>query len=292
MNIGLNLYRLGNKITSRIAPAWTADKATRKFLRPRRLEPKKWELKGEANGKRFDINHEISAIKWRPKHNEQSGKSILLVHGWESRATQMYGFVPQLLQQGYQVIALDMPAHGLSKGSTSDANKFIQTILLAEQTLGTFEAIIGHSMGAGATSAAVSRGLKSKKLILISGPSSIENVLRRFSGFVGLNPKATDFFVDYTGKKVGVSPTTIDSITLSKSNDIPTLFVHDRLDFEVPISETERLLSTFTNSELFITEGLGHRKILKSEIVMDKISGFLHGNQRRGSELDRLVYSD
>ena len=127
---------------------------------------------------------------------------------------------------------------------------------------------------------------------MISGPSSIENVLRKFSGFVGLNSKATDFFIDYTGKQIGVNPAEFDSVTLSKTNDIPTLFVHDRLDLEVPVSESERLLSIFTNSELFITEGLGHRKILKSKVVKDKIDHFLHDRSLQGSSLDGLVYSD
>lgn len=292
MNMAFATYRLGNQILSTFAPALAAEKATQKFLSPRRFEPKAWELKGEARGIRFNINQTISAIKWLPENENSTNKRVLLAHGWESRATQMYGFVPHLLKLGYQVVAIDMPAHGFSKGSTSDAYQFTQAILLAEQSLGVFDLVIGHSMGAGATSAAVSQGLKSKKLILISGPSSIENVLRRFSGYVGLNPKATDLFVEFTGDKVGVKPAEIDSVIISKSNNIPTLFVHDRLDLEVPISESENLLSTFTNSELFITEGLGHRKILKSEMVLNKIDRFLQGSNLRGSSLDGLVYSD
>ncbi len=292
MNLALATYRVGNQILSTFAPALAAKKATQKFLSPRHFKPKAWELNGESLGIRFNINQTISAIRWLPEQDNKTDKRVLLVHGWESRATQMYGFVPHLLKLGYQVVAIDMPAHGLSKGTTSDANQFIQTILFAERSLGVFDLVIGHSMGASATSAAVSQGLKSKKLVLISGPSSIENVLRRFSRFIGLNSKATDFFVEFTGEKVGVKPAEIDSVMISKKNSIPTLFVHDRLDFEVPISESERLLSTFTNSELFITEGLGHRKILKSKVVMDKIDRFLQGGSLRGSSLDGLNYSD
>ena len=292
MNMAVATYRLGNQILSSFAPALAAKKATQKFLSPRRFEPKAWELKGESRGVRFNINENISAIKWLPENKNMSDKRVLLVHGWESRATQMYGFVPHLLKLGYEVVAIDMPAHGYSKGLTSDAYQFTQAILLAEQSLGVFDLVIAHSMGAGATSAAVSQGLKSKKLILISGASSIENVLRRFSGFIGLSSKATDLFVEFTGDKVGVKPSEIDSAIVSKSNNIPTLFVHDRLDFEVPISESERLLSTFTNSEIFITEGLGHRKILKSKVVLDKIDRFLKDSSLRGSSLDGLVYSD
>jgi pimeloyl-ACP methyl ester carboxylesterase len=131
-------------------------------------------------------------------------KQILLVHGWESRATQMYGLVKGLINQGYAVFAVDMPGHGHSSGETSDAYLFSETLRLAQQKLGHFHAIIGHSMGAGAVAIAVGKGVKTDKLVLISGPSSVENVLRRFSGFVGLNNNTTHKLIEFIGQHVGM----------------------------------------------------------------------------------------
>jgi len=279
MNIALSSYRLINQVTSMIAPSWTAKKVLSKFLTPRRSVIKDWEVKAEAKGTRFNLNENISAIRWLPKNsNNKPFKKVLLVHGWESRATQMYGFVPQLLRQNYEVIALDMPAHGCSSGSKTDAYEFSQTVLLAESKLGSFDVIIGHSMGAGAANFAIAEGLISQKLVLISGPSSIENVLRRFASFLGLNYNAVNFFIKHSGEVIGRKAEDIDLITLQKRTQIPTLFIHDRMDYEVPISESERMLHVFTNSELFVTEGLGHRQILKSELVLNKIEEFIVGD--------------
>ncbi|MGL4242085.1 MAG: alpha/beta hydrolase, partial [Beijerinckiaceae bacterium] len=42
--------------------------------------------------------------------------TVLLVHGWTGRAAFMQAFAPPLLKEGYDVIALDLPGHGLSSG--------------------------------------------------------------------------------------------------------------------------------------------------------------------------------
>lgn len=275
MKIAMRIFKAKNQLISLISPTTSASQAVSLFLNPRRSQPKPWESKAESSGRRFKLNSQISAIRWGPDSVDSSVKQVLLVHGWESRATQMYGFVPNLIQQGHSVIAIDMPAHGQSSGVRSDAKQFAESILLAEKECGKFDIIIAHSMGAGATSHAVARGLLSDKLVLISSAASIETILNRFGRFIGLNAKATEIFVNLIGEQVGVKATEIDSVTMALQSNISTLFVHDRYDYEVPISETERLLPLFTNSDLFITEGLGHRKILKSELVMDQINSFI-----------------
>ena len=281
MNYSLEGYRLANRISSVMAPNWAAKNAGVKFLTPQRLEIKKWEEEAEKLGVRFNLSAQVSAIRWSPgsvlSQATSEDKQVLLVHGWESRATQMYGLVSGLVKQGYTVVAVDMPGHGHSEGKTSNAYLFSQAVQLAQQKLGHFHAIIGHSMGAGASAIAVGNGVTTDKLVLISGPSSIENVLRRFSSFVGLNKTTTNKFIAFIGQYVGVPAHELDSAKLLKKCTIPTLLIHDESDTEVPISESKRLGSVLNSSELFVTKGLGHRKILKSDDVLAKISAFVRG---------------
>ncbi len=279
MNHALAIYRLKNQLGSVIAPNWTARNAAKTFLTPRRFESKEWEEIAEKKGIRFQLSDGISAIRWLPEpvsdQQKSTGMQILLVHGWESRATQMYGLVDALVNQGYTVVAVDMPGHGHSKDNTSNPHVFAQTVQLAQTKLGHFHTIIGHSMGAGATAIAVGKGVTTKNLILISGPSSIENVLRRFSMIAGLNKKTTNKFLMFIGRYVGVPASDLDSVKLLQQCDIPTLLIHDESDIEVPVSESKRLVSAFTNAELLVTQGFGHRKILKSDEVIQKISDFV-----------------
>ena len=289
MNYALEGYKLTNRIGSVIAPNWVAKNASLKFLSPKRYEIKKWEKEAEKAGTRFNLSEDVSAIRWSqnvisdvivPSDARSNGsKQILLIHGWESRATQMYGLVKGLIEQGYSVIAVDMPGHGHSPGKTSNAYVFSETVRLAQQKLGCFHAIIGHSMGAGAAAIAVGKGVKTDKLVLISGPSSIENVLRRFSDFVGLNKNATHKFIDFIGQYVGVPAIEMDATKLLQASDTPTLLIHDEHDIEVPFSEATRLAPVFNQSELFVTKGLGHRNILKSNEVFAKINSFVNEKQ-------------
>jgi len=275
MNYALEGYKLTNRIGSVIAPSWAAKNASIKFLKPNRYDIKAWEREAEQAGTRLNLSEQVSAIRWSQDSN-MNDKQILLVHGWESRATQMYGLVKGLVKQGYTIFAVDMPGHGHSSGDTSNAYLFSQTVKLAQQELGHFHAIIGHSMGAGAAAIAVGKGVTTEKLVLISGPSSIENVLRRFSGFVGLNKNTTNKFIDFIGQYVGVPAVDLDATKLLQACDIPALLIHDEHDLEVPVSESTRLAPVFNQSELFVTQGLGHRKILKSDEVFAKISRFVN----------------
>lgn len=275
MNLAMRLFKIRNQVLSIVSPGVAARLAAPIFLTPRRRQLKPWEKLAEDSGHRFNLDENISAICWTPDTPSHTQKKVLLVHGWESRATQMYGFVPMLLQQGYQVFAVDMPAHGLSEGVLSDAAQFAERLLLAEKIIGKFDVIIAHSMGAGAVCHAIAKGLSSDKLILIACASSIEFILNRFAGFIGLNKKASEYFVDVISDKVGQKAAEMDSITMAHKNTISTLLVHDKFDFEVPISESVKLVPIFTNSEMLITEGLGHRKILKSKQVFQKIHHFL-----------------
>ena len=277
MNYAFEAYRLKNRIGSVVMPKRVAKSAMKLFLAPKRFEIKDWEKEAEKKGERISLRHDLSAIRWSPESEKKTSnnKQILLVHGWESRATQMYGLVKEIIEQGYTVIAVDMPGHGHSKGQTSNAFIFAQTVQYMQEKLGHFYAVIGHSMGAGATAIAVGKGLEADKLVLISGPSSIENVLKRFSGFVGLNRHASELFVTFIGKHVGVPASELDATELLQGCNIPTLIIHDELDIEMPISESKRLAPAFNQVELFITQGFGHRKILKADEVILKISSFL-----------------
>lgn len=275
MNIAFTLFRLKNQLTSFFASASTAHKMADVFLQPRRSEVKDWELKAELKGERFHLGEDISAIRWRSAPEQANHKQILLVHGWESRATHMYGFVDGLLALGYNVVALDMPGHGRSPGKSSNAHLFAQTVSLAEQVLGEFSVIIGHSMGASATSIAVGNGVSPEKMILISGPSSIENSIRHSTRMFGFNRRTTDHFISKISQYVGVPFQQLDATNLLKECHIPTLLIHDESDIEVLHSESKRLEGVLKNAHLMTTQGFGHRKILKAQPVLQAIADFV-----------------
>jgi len=112
-------------------------------------------------------------------------------------------------------------------------------------------------------------------MILISGPSSIENSIRHFTRIIGFNKRTSDHFIGRISQYVGVPFHQLDATNLLNKCEIPTLLIHDESDKEVLHSESKRLQSVLQNAHLMTTQGLGHRKILKAQPVLQAIADFV-----------------
>jgi len=269
MNIPLTMFRLRNQVMGILAPLQTARKARGIFMKPRRHQPKDWELEVEKQGQRIAIGEGLSAIQWG------TGPCILLMHGWESRGTQLAKFVEPLTRQGFQVVALDAPAHGHSLGEEANPVVFAEAILTVEKELGPFYAVIGHSMGAAATAISLKRGLECQKVVLISGPSSIEQVLLRFAKFIGLSKGVRRRFIRVVENHVGLLSQELEVAKMSESFEMKALIIHDHDDLEVPFSEAESIQRHWKNAVLIPTNGLGHRRIVRDPIVLERVVAFM-----------------
>lgn len=269
MNIGLQMFRAQNRFLSLISPEQAISKAAELFFTPKRHQPKSWEQQAESTGRRVSISPGVSAIVWG------TGKPVLLMHGWEGRATQMAGFIEPLLSSGFQLIALDAPAHGLSDGIRSNPLKFIEAIFNAEKVFGSFYAVIGHSMGGGCALYAASQGLSADKIVSISGPASFKRVSRRFANFIGLSKQAISGFIEHAEKEVGIPFAQIDLVSQVPAIRQPVLLVHDNQDKEIPFGDARLLAGSMLNARLYVTEGFGHRKIMRAPIMIDTVSDFI-----------------
>ena len=264
------LFRLQNRSISILLPAQAVKRASKLFFSPRRHKPKAWELAAEQTGRRHTLSDTCSAISWG-----EGPKQILMVHGWEGRATQMSGFVPNLVAKGYKVIAIDAPGHGKSRGETSNPKRFVDAMFKAAERFGEFEAVIGHSMGGGTALYAAIEGLPTQKVISISGPSNFETVSRRFANFIGLTDSVTETFVNGVEKTVGIPFARINLALRGHELRIPLMIVHDKHDQEVPYWHADTLLSGIPNARLLKTESLGHRKIVRDAYVFESVSDFI-----------------
>jgi pimeloyl-ACP methyl ester carboxylesterase len=59
---------------------------------------------------------------------------------------------------------------------------------------------------------------------------------------------------------------------------LPSLFVHDRDDAEVPFENTLRLAGRMPQARVLRTHGLGHRRLLREQGVVEAIAGFVQGD--------------
>ena len=275
MNLALKIFRMKNRVVGFIRPESTINQAKELFLTPRKFPVKDWERELESSGVRTKLENGLSVISWG-----QSARKVLLVHGWESRATQMSGFVEPLLKQGFQVCAFDGPAHGHSEGNRANPYVFAQAVSYVYKNLGPFEAVIAHSMGGSAVSVALSEMdtdsvTRPEKVVLISSPSSIHNVLDRFANFIGLSETNTAKFARLIEKAVGQPTQALSTATNVRELSCEGLIIHDRSDIEVPYEDAMEIAANWKSSRLFSTEGLGHRAIIRQPAVWKEVADFL-----------------
>lgn len=267
-NLGFTLLHFYIRTLSIVAPQKAAKKALDMFFTPKKHPNKSWETDALKTAKSITLAGGINCLVWG------EGKPILLMHGWEGRASQMSVFLPYLSSQ-YQLIALNAPAHGLSEGTRSHPHKFIKAIFTAQQHFGDFHAIVGHSMGGGTAVYAALANLNVNKVISIAGPSNFENLVRAFALFVGLRGKALTLFMQKAEDEVGLPFATLNLASRVAKLNQPLLVIHDEDDVEVPFAGARRYKDTIAQGEFYTTKGLGHRKIMQSPEVLQKVADFI-----------------
>ncbi|WP_438712000.1 alpha/beta fold hydrolase [Aquimarina muelleri] len=204
-----------------------------------------------------------------------SKKKILLVHGWSGSGTQLSKIADQLLDHGYSTVSFDAPAHGRAPGKRSMLPYFIETIYQLEKTHGPFEAAIGHSLGGMSLLRTTKYGLKIKKLVIIGTANSISAITKNFVKNLQLDQKVGKLLKAYFDKKYGEDLDNYSGAVSAKGITVPTLVVHDINDVDVHYSAAQEISDNLENSELLITEQLGHRKILGNPKVINKIINFI-----------------
>jgi len=207
-----------------------------------------------------------------------SKRKVLLVHGWSGRGTQLYKIADKLLENGFMTISFDAPAHGKSEGKTTMMTEFIATSKFLEEKFGPFEIAIGHSLGGMAVLNSVKQGFKIKKAIIIGAGDIITDIIKHFVNKIELKPKIVGKMKEYFLKKFGEDIDNYSASVAAKKVTIPTFIIHDTEDKEVPVSCAHHIRQNILQGELLITNGLGHTRILKDDIVITKIIEYIKRN--------------
>ena len=204
-----------------------------------------------------------------------SKRKVLLVHGWSGRGTQLYSIADKILENKMMVVSFDGPAHGLSSGRRTTLFDFVKCILQMEAEFGPFDSVIGHSFGATAILNAVLEGFKINKIVLIGSDNSLEVVIRSSVDKFSLKPSVADEMIAMYNKRYGKDLAHLSSQNIAKKIKIDTFVVHDSGDKFVNVSSAVAIRHSLENGELLITNGLGHYKILRDQMVNQRIIDFI-----------------
>jgi pimeloyl-ACP methyl ester carboxylesterase len=249
--------------------------AAKLFTTPIKHKIPKREMEMDRLSKQETI--EIPAInkKIRSYQLGHSNRKILLVHGWSGRGTQLVKFSDALLKLDYSIISFDAPAHGKSHGTTTIMTEFIETILELDKQFGPFEAAIGHSLGGMSLLNAFNNGFQLKKLVVIGSGDIVKDITDDFVSKLELQSEISDLLRQHFEKKSNRTMDSYSSFIAAKEIDIPVLVIHDEGDTEVPVKCAHHIHQHLKNGTLYLTHGLGHRKILGDSKVIEKTLQFI-----------------
>jgi len=259
----------------------TSSKLAMKFASKLFTSPMKYKIpKREVEMDRNSIQESLILEKIGKEivvyHYGESDKKVLLVHGWSGRGTQLVKIADEMLKMGYSTISFDAPAHGKASGKTSNMTEFIAAILEMQEKFGPFEFAIGHSLGGMTIMNAIKRGLKVKKAVIVGSGDIVEDIMDDFIEKLGMNIAISKKMKASFEKKIGETIESYSAYIAAREVTVPVLVIHDNDDDDVPVKAAYNIHENLENGELFITNGLGHRKVLGDAKVIKKIVAFLN----------------
>lgn len=259
-NVRIKMLRTLIAVLQRTWPAAAVELAARLFATPPRHPMPEHERAALAGARSFDVRlgrHRLRAWRWG------HGPTVLLVHGWGGRGAQLGAHVPALLEAGYSVVSFDGPGHGVSSGRLSALPLFAEALLALQAQQGPVRAVIAHSMGAGATALALQHGLRLDAAVFVGPPRSPMDFFGAFAQALGLSPRTQQGALQRLARRFGVHPAELDTARLTERQRLPLLVLHDAADRDVPLAHGREIAERWPGAELVVTQGLGHRRILR-----------------------------
>ena len=275
---GLRWLRWQLKILSVVAPRLAFRQAWRLFCTPRRLPVKAWESSVLAGAVRRTVVGESGPVvvyEWGPAH----APAVVLVHGWEHRASFWRAWVPALLAAGYRVVALDGPAHGASGGRQATLTSFGGAVQTVVDTAGEVRAIVAHSFGAASVAGLPVRlpgAAALPRLVLLSAPVSPRAVAARFADFLYLSNDVVGQFAGHIQQTTGRAADSFAAAAAGPGTRAERVLVmHDEDDEIVPFAEGQQIVTAWPGAVLHATRGLGHNRILRDADVVQSAVAFI-----------------
>lgn len=225
--------------------------------------------------------HHIAAGADRVRVYEwgSGARTVLIVHGWGSRASRFAPMANALAARGWRVLAFDAPGHGLSVGRSSSLPQFMATLDAIATQLGPVQVLIGHSIGALAIACARTGAPPwfnaLQRVVLISMPSGAPFLVEAFHGMFRIGTATARHMLDAFGRRFGAGPASFIASPDVVIRRLPVLVVHDRHDDIVPFAHSEALLPALQNARLLVTDGLGHSALTRDAATINAIADFI-----------------
>lgn len=271
--LALKLMRTAFKFLTPLLPGTMSRYAYNLWLTPPRMNPPERELRYIESAKQSAISVEGQNIKlW----HWGEGPTVLFIHGWGGRGTQISCFVDDLVKAGFQVVGVDLPAHGQSDGKQTNALIMAKALKAVINQIDNLHSVITHSFGAVILGLDYDANLPINNIVMICPPATMNTAFNQFSSMLQLPQTIIDYIIKTMKQNFGND--ILDRVSLSKNaNQMiqPTLVIHDTQDDVVPFEDGKIIASILKQGSFYETNGLGHRKILYDQSIVSRTLAFI-----------------
>lgn len=217
----------------------------------------------------------VGIMQIRTYHWPGTGPRVLLAHGWNSHTGRWQPLIRKLITAGYDVYALDAPAHGASYGGHFAVIYYADVVAAAAAKVEPY-AIIGHSAGGMASLYYLHHELETycpEKLALLAVPAELTEFMASFQRVIGIRQEVMEALETEFSRRFDKDFAYFSNAEYVKNLQIPGLIIHDQMDDIAPVSGATRMKENWEESELLLTDGLGHSVL--GEVVEERVLEWL-----------------
>lgn len=241
--------------------------------RKRSLKPPHEQILAEAKQESFEVtllnNTKVRLTTYSWGIGTQT---ILLLHGWESKAADYYKLIPLLVARGYRVLSLDFPAHGHSEGQQTSLPEFIKVLQQYLNCHPEIETIIAHSLGgtAAATWLSNQTNTQLKQLVMIGSPIVPKNFFEGAFNFFGIRNNVKALFYDKARNTFGkgIEDFTLQNKLNGSKQATKVYGLYDTTDKVVAVEELKAYVSQNPTMQVQYFHGVGHHQMIKHPEVL------------------------
>ena len=290
MSASVTALRRSIRISAAISPTFAARLALAAFFRPgQKMAVHERDAATDLAGHREYLKmrgRDVATYRWGT-----GDRTVLLLHGWQGRASQLAQLVRELVASGYRVVSFDAPAHGASGGRRADITDWLDASAELGRRYGGFEAIIGHCFGGLAALAFARDEAATRSVTVIAAAASPAAFLQEFAAMLELDDATrTEFerlFYVRLGETEHTASARYDAVARPLPHTAELLVVHDREDRRMPEAGSLRLHDAHRErARLIRTSGLGHTRLLSDDTVLDAVVAMTNGGVDAVDALD------
>lgn len=276
--IAIGYYKTKIKSIALISMQKAAEQTYQLFCTPYSGRPKRNVPPNFNDAEALSVTLDGIVVRgWRWKAKEPHAKKVLIAHGFDSCSYKFDKYIQLFHQQGFEVLAFDAPAHGVSDGKIVNALIYKNAMMLVQKEFGPLYAIMGHSFGGLAAALAAEQIGNLTKLILIAPATETTSAINSFFKMVPLGNAIQNAVEKYI-VNLAQQPLTYFSVNrvLQSLQHTSVLWLHDEEDSICTFKDVAPTIEKkLPYVQFHITKGLGHSKIYRDQTVSKTIVHFL-----------------